>query len=404
MTTNTQSGFSRRLFLGTSALLGGAAACKVGIGGKEDAAPPTSAPTLGDPESAITTVCLQCNTGCGIRVQSVEGVAVKIDGQPYSPWTLVPPLAYGTALADAAKVEGCLCPKGQAGVQTAHDPYRIVKVLKRAGPRGSNRWQAVPFEQAVREIAAGGKLFASVAGEEHRQVTGLRELWALRDPKLAAEMAKAVDGIRAVKTPEDKRKAVEAFQEKFRPHLGVMIDPAHPDFGPKNNQVTFAWGRLKAGRAEFIKRFINESFGSTNAHGHTTICQGSLYFTGKAMSDQFVDGKLTGGQKFYWQADTANVEFLLAIGSSYIEGGYGPTHHARKLMENLVENRVKIAVVDPRFSKIASKAWKWVPAIPGSEGALALAMIRWILEQDRHDKKFLSSANKAAAKLHGESS
>lgn len=42
------------------------------------------------------------------------------------------------------------------------------------------------------------------------------------------------------------------------------------------------------------------------------------------MSDQFVEGKFSGGQKFYWQADTANVDFLLAIGSAYIEGGYGP--------------------------------------------------------------------------------
>jgi anaerobic selenocysteine-containing dehydrogenase len=402
--TNTTD-MTRRRFLGSAALFGGTVA---GLATRPvDDLLGESAPDpypLAEPKNMLHTVCLQCNTGCGIRVKLQDGVAVKIEGSPYSPWTLVPPIDYRTPLADAALVEGALCPKGQAGVQTAYDPYRIVKVLKRAGHRGANQWTAIPFEQAVHEIVEGGTLFKNVRGEETRQVTGLRALWALKDAKLAAEMSKAVEEIRTRKSAREKREAVEAFKARFKDHLHLLIDREHPDLGPKNNQVSFVWGRLKAGRSEFIKRFINESFGSVNAHGHTTVCQGSLYFTGKAMSDQFVEGKLTGGQKFYWQADTANVEFLLAIGSSYIEGGYGPTHHARKLMENLVEGKVKIAVVDPRFSKIAAKAWKWVPAKPGTEGALALGMIRWIIDERRYDRKFLSAANKAAAKAVGEQS
>lgn len=402
----TNSEGTRRSFFRTGALLGGAAA---GLGSELlSSAPTTTGATdtssLGSPESYVHSVCLQCNTGCGIRVKIENGVAVKIDGNPYSPWTMAPPLESATSLSAAATVQGCLCPKGQAGLQTAYDPYRIVKVLKRAGKRGDGKWISIPFEQAVTEIVEGGKLFSTVAGEADRAVAGLRELWALRDAKVAGEMAKEVDKIRAAKKPEDRKVAVAEFKNKFADQLDRLIDPDHPDFGPKNNQVTFAWGRLKAGRSEFIKRFISESYGSTNAHGHTTVCQGSLYFTGKAMSDQFTEGKLTGGQKFYWQADTGNVEFLLAIGSAYIEGGYGPTHHGRKLMKNLVDGKLKIAVVDPRFSKIASKAWRWVPARPGTEAALALGMIRWILENDRFDKKFLSAANKAAAKAASEQS
>jgi anaerobic selenocysteine-containing dehydrogenase len=410
--TEKPSGTSRREFIKTSALLGGSAAflsqmdwCeKLFAAAETESLAPAELYELAKPENMLHTVCLQCNTGCGIRVKLMNGVAVKIDGNPYNPWTLVPPIDYKTPLVDSAKIEGSLCPKGQSGVQTLYDPYRIVKVLKRAGKRGENRWVSIPFDQAINEIVNGGVLFKKVKGEETRQVTGLKELWALRDPKLAADMGKAIDEIRHKKTPEEKKAAVEEFKMKFAAHLHLLIDPEHPDLGPKNNQVSFVWGRVKAGRSEFIKRFISESFGSTNAHGHTTVCQGSLYFTGKAMSDQFVEGKLTGGQKFYWQADTSNVEFLLAIGSAYIEGGYGPTHHARKLMQRLVEGKVKIAVVDPRFSKIAAKAYKWVPAKPGSEAALALGMIRWIIEQKRFDEKFLGAANKAAAKTAGEQS
>jgi hypothetical protein len=34
----------------------------------------------------------------------------------------------------------------------------------------------------------------------------------------------------------------------FADHLDTLIDPDHPDLGPKNNQFTFVWGGLKDGR------------------------------------------------------------------------------------------------------------------------------------------------------------
>lgn len=403
---------TRRNFLKSSAFVGGSAVLlsqfewAQNLFAKAEAGTLTPAEQyeLSKAENILSSVCLQCNTGCGIKVKLLNGIAVKIEGNPYSPWTFVPSIPYKTPLKETTQLEGSLCPKGQAGIQTAHDPYRIVKVLKRAGKRGEGKWKSISFDQAVTEIVNGGKLFGDVNGEENRNVEGLKDFWVLRDPKLAKDMSDAVNDIRKKKTPDEKKAAIEEFKKKFADNLHLLIDPDHPDFGPKNNQVSFVWGRLKAGRSELIKRFISESYGSTNAHGHTTVCQGSLYFTGKAMSDQFVEGKLTGGQKFYWQADTSNVEFLLAIGSAYIEGGYGPTHHAKKLMKNLVEKKVKIAVVDPRFSKIASKAYKWVPIKPGADGAFALGMIRWIIENKRYDVKFLKNANKAAAVAAGEQS
>ena len=50
-----------------------------------------------------------------------------------------------------AKVEGGICPKGQAGLQTAYDPYRIINVLKRKSgtKRGDNQWASIPFAQAT---------------------------------------------------------------------------------------------------------------------------------------------------------------------------------------------------------------------------------------------------------------
>ena len=75
--------------------------------------------------------------------------------------------------AKAVMVDGGLCPKGQAGHQGAYDPYRITRVLKRVGKRG-NSGKITPFAQAIDEIVSGGLLFKQVAGEENRQIAGLK--------------------------------------------------------------------------------------------------------------------------------------------------------------------------------------------------------------------------------------
>jgi anaerobic selenocysteine-containing dehydrogenase len=351
----------------------------------------------------ILSSCLQCNTGCGIRAKIENGVVTKIDGNPYSPWTMLPHLSYRTAVDDAAPVDGSLCPKGQSGLQTAYDPYRLRKVLKRAGQRGENRWISIPFEQAIDEITAGGRLFADVPGEESREVDGLNTLLALRDPAVAEAMATDVKAIWDEPDPTTKAQLVAEFKRTHAAHLHTLIDPDHPDMGPRNNQVVLAWGRLKDGRGDLYKRFA-EAFGTVNAHGHTTVCQGSLYFTCKAISEQYIGGKFTDGKKFYWQADTENSEFILFVGANLFEANYGPPNRTVRLTTNLVEGKTRIAVADPRFSKLASKAWRWLPVKPGSDGALAMGFIRWMLEEGRFDSDFLSCANPAAAHARGESS
>ena len=58
---------------------------------------------------------------------------------------------------------------------------------------------------------------------------------------------------------------------------------------------------------------------------------------------------------------------------------------------------MKIAVVDPRCSKTAARAWKWLPIQPNGVSALAMGMIQWIIENKRYDARYLANANKAAA-------
>ncbi len=56
----------------------------------------------------VNSACLQCRAGCGIRVKTIAGNAIKIEGNPLHPIN-----------------RGRLCPKGQAGLQVLYDPDRI---------------------------------------------------------------------------------------------------------------------------------------------------------------------------------------------------------------------------------------------------------------------------------------
>lgn len=364
---------------------------------------------LANPENIITSSCLQCNTGCPIKIKLQEGAPAKIDGNPYSPWNLYPHLPYKSEFKSTiGTVDAAICPKGQAGLQVYYDPYRIRKVLKRAGKRGENKWVSIPFEQALEEIANGGKLFANVPGEEDRVVDGLNQIRALKDAKLGKEMSADVSKILGEKDQDKKKQLIAGFKEKYKDNLDKLIDPEHPDFGPKNNQFVFQWGRLKDGRADLLKRFTIGGMGSVNAHGHTTVCQGSLYFTGKAMSEQWAYDAAknamswTGGSKFYWQGEYSGAEFIIFVGSNIFEGNYGPPLQTSRITDGLSSGRLKYACIDPRFSKLASKAWKWLPTKAGEDAAIAMGMIRWIIENQKYDAKYLACANKAAAKAAGE--
>jgi anaerobic selenocysteine-containing dehydrogenase len=393
-----QDGSSRRTFLKVSAAVGGGALASSQTAWARSLVAQAEKGELGaaatyelmKAENTLYTTCLNCNTGCGLKVKVLEGVAVKIDGSPYNPFTLHPHLPMGLDLAEAARIDGCLCPKGQAGHTGAYDPYRIRRVLKRAGKRGEGKWISVPFDQAIDEIVNGGKLFAHVPGEEGRSVTGLKDLWVMKDPKVMAAMADDVALIRK------KKLTVAEFKKKHAAHLDGLIDPDHPDFGPRNNQFVYMWGRKKAGRAEFDKRFT-DAFGTVNTHGHTTVCQGSLYFASKAMSEQYDGTGFKDGQKFYWQVDQENAEYILFVGANLFEANYGPTNRTSRMTDRLVEGKLKFTVLDPRYTKLASKGARWVPVKPGTDAAFAMGMTRWILENKRYDAKYLENANKAAA-------
>ncbi|MFN4074016.1 MAG: twin-arginine translocation signal domain-containing protein, partial [Thermus sp.] len=97
---------SRRKLLKLSSA--GALLGPVGLALQEESAHGMEAYEIQLPENTIYSSCLQCNTGCPIKVKLYEGVASKIDGNPLSPWTFRPHLPLTTDLHTLAKVDGAL--------------------------------------------------------------------------------------------------------------------------------------------------------------------------------------------------------------------------------------------------------------------------------------------------------
>ena len=108
----------------------------------------------------IYTTCEQCQTHCTIKVVLTDPAKTggkayvrKIAGNPYSPLNTVPydQIPYETSPFDAARGHGNLavdgrlfaggrtCLKGQAGIQTAYDAYRIAQAPEAGGPPGLGR-------------------------------------------------------------------------------------------------------------------------------------------------------------------------------------------------------------------------------------------------------------------------
>lgn len=347
------------------------------------------------PENLLYTTCLQCNTQCTLKTKIQDGVLVKIDGNPYSPMNLLPSLDYATNPTQVAPVDGSICSKGQSGVQTLYDPYRLRKVLKRAGPRGSGKWQTISFDQAVREIADGGKLFTHIG--EDRVVPGFKDVFVLRDPALAKQMSDDVKALRAGQL------SVADFKTKYADHLDVLIDPDHPDLGPKNNQFVLLGGRIAPDREKITQRFTYGALGSVNWYGHTTICEQAHHVAFQYATAQW---SAQGGWQVgtnHMKPDYPNAEFVIFWGTGFAEANFGPPPLSTRVSKAIVDGRLKVAVVDPRLSKSAGKGW-WIPVRSGGDLALAMGMIRWIIDNGRYDAAFLRNANKAAATNGAESS
>lgn len=366
---------TRRQFLRTSAATAAGTAAFASFFTVKDASAVTTGENAPDPAAAGAgqsikfrfSTCQNCHSRCGLMCKIVgpagstdraAGVLMKIDGNPYNPQNMEEDerLTWADSVSKAYATPGRLCPKGQAGVQVLYDPYRIKHPLKRVGARGAGQWQAISWDVAFAEIAA------------------------------------AINNVIPTAT-----------------RLTTPINALFPRLGPIANGLMVSPGRLSDGN--YLERIFKNTYGTANFRlDHTSICETSHHVSNELMTWDVAAGK---GRKNHFKPDVIGADYFIMFGANYLEANFPMLGLARKVVEAKKAGK-KLVVVDPRFSNSAAKADAWVPARPGTDAAVALAIATYIINtygpttlaagaaDSSRIAAYLRNANKAAANADNE--
>lgn len=311
--------------------------------------------------------CLGCWTQCGVRVRidTEKDEIIRIAGNPYHPLATTQNAAMETPVREVWAMLGgdnglegraTSCARGSAMLAHQKAPHRVLTPLKRVGPRGSGQWKSISLEQLVREICAGGDLF----GEGH------------------------VDGLAAIRD------------------LNTLIDEANPEYGPRANQLLIT-DASNEGRTPLIRRFAGPAFGTVNFANHGAYC-GQTYRMGTAAALGNIAGMPHG------KPDWKNSRFGLFLGTAPAQAGNPFQRMGRELAEarSREDDSYRYVVVSPVLPTSSSLAAgdnnRWMPIKPATDLALAMALIRWIIDNERHDAQFLTQPGPAAMAAAGEAS
>lgn len=311
--------------------------------------------------------CLGCWTQCGVRVRidTEKNEIIRIAGNPYHPLATTNPAPMETPVREVYAMLGgdnglegraTSCARGSAMLAHQKAPHRVLTPLKRVGPRGSGQWQSISLEQLVQEICEGGDLF----GEGH------------------------VDGLRAIRD------------------VHTLIDPDNPEYGPRSNQLLMT-DSANEGRTPLINRFARQAFGTVNVANHGSYCgQSYRVGTGAALGD------LAGLP--HGKPDWQHSRFGLFIGTAPAQSGNPFQRQGRELAaaRSRDEQTYQYVVVSPVLPMSSSHAAgdnnRWLPIKPATDLALVMGMIRWIIDNERYDARYLSQPGPAAMAAAGEAS
>lgn len=88
----------------------------------------------------VPTFCSMCHSSCNTLAHRVNGVVVKIEGNPNCPHN-----------------QGRICGKAHANIMLLYDPYRVKVPLKRTNPQKGKgvdpKWVEISWDEALNIIA-----------------------------------------------------------------------------------------------------------------------------------------------------------------------------------------------------------------------------------------------------------
>ncbi len=235
--------------------------------------------------------CMWCHSHCAVTARIEDGKLTGIDANANHPHAkLFTPV-----------VRSCL--RAMAAVEYFYHPDRLHFPLKRVGEKGEGKWERIPWDQALDEIA--GKM----------------------------------------------RQTIDRY-------------------GPEAIANTSGTGRTTD---ELRARFFN-TLGSPNYAGQGNICHGPYYMLSNAVFGWYIYPMITSKTR------------CIFVHGGGIPMEYPPVWRAAL---NAVDNGAKLIVTDPRGIVSAQRADVWLQLRPGTDTALLLGMINYIIQENLYDKEFV---------------
>ncbi|NML47761.1 molybdopterin oxidoreductase family protein [Ramlibacter sp. G-1-2-2] len=231
-----------------------------------------------------------CPDTCALLTTVQEGRAIKVQGNP-----------------EHGPTGGVLCAKVSHYAERTNHPERLLQPLRRAGPKGSGRFEPVSWDEALDAIAA--RLSAIAA----------RDPQAILPYSYCGTMG-LVQG--------------EAMAMRFFHQLG----------------------------ASFLDR---------------TICASA----GAEALVQTLGGKVGMRVEYFNEA-----KLILIWGSNSIASNL----HFWRLAQEAKRNGAKLVCIDPRRSETAEKCHEHIQLLPGTDAALALAIMHELVVHDWLDHDYLA--------------
>ncbi len=137
--------------------------------------------------------------------------------------------------------------------------------------------------------------------------------------------------------------------------------------------LKFLAGRADWGALTFIKRFLSGFPGAALVRDD----ESQVMDASRIIAEQ-----VFGPGKGSVDADYRTASVLISFGDAPLDSGLPLALPARQIADARVNGPcLRWAVVDPRLSTSASKADLWIPVIPGKDHALALGIMRSLLER-----------------------
>ncbi len=241
-----------------------------------------------------------CPDTCALRVTVEDGRAVKVQGDPAHPPT-----------------HGALCTKVSRYPERTYHPERVLRPLRRVGPKGSGRFEPVGWDAAIGEIATRLKAIAA------------------RDPEAIVPYSYA--GTMGLLQGE-------SMAARFFHRLGASL----------------------------LDRTICASAG------------------GEALAATY------GGKVGMHLAHYAKSRLILIWGSNSIASNL----HFWTFAQQAKREGAKLVCIDPRRTETADKCHQHIALLPGTDGALALGLMRELVVNDWLDHDYIERHTEGWPALH----